>query len=200
MLSRLSYDWRLSIGRGGFCITFGILALIWPDPAKVFLFLLFGTMILLGGILTAGSGIAWHGYFDGWWAILLRGLTSIIIGLLAFYLADSTFRILLILIAVWGITTGILEIVTAIRLRRVVVGEWTVIVNGLLSILTGMLLFAYPMENAAEFVRVVGIYAIVAGAMVVTLGIRKRSFLHELEMSGATLAEEDQSDTSQSER
>ncbi len=200
MLSRLSYDWRLSIGRGGFCITFGILALIRSDPAKSLLFLLFGTMVLLGGILTAGSGIAWHGYFDGWWAILLRGLTSIVIGLLTFYLTGSTFRVLLILIAVWGVITGVFEIITAFRLRRVVVGEWTMIVNGLLSIFTGILLFAFPMENAVDFVRVIGIYAIVAGTMVVTLGFRKRSFLHELEKSGAALAEADQFDTPESQR
>ncbi len=200
MLSRLSYDWRLSIGRGGFCIAFGILTLVWPNPTRTFLFQLFGTMILLGGIFTAGSGIVWHGYFDGWWAILLRGLTGVIIGLLILYLADSTIPVLLRLIAAWGIIAGILEIVTANRLRRVVAGEWTVFINGLLTILVGILLFTFSVESAVHFVWVAGIYAIIAGAMVATLGFRKRSFLHELEMTGAALAKPDQSDTPEGQR
>ena len=62
--------------------------------------------------------------------------------------------------------------------------------------LHGILLFAFPLRNEVDFVKVIGIYAIGAGAMVVTLGIRKRSFLHELEMSGAALAESDHSDIS----
>jgi uncharacterized membrane protein HdeD (DUF308 family) len=40
-------------------------------------------------------------------------------------------------IAAWAVLTGVLEIVAAVRLRRVLDNEWLVVVAGILSIWAG---------------------------------------------------------------
>jgi uncharacterized membrane protein HdeD (DUF308 family) len=43
-------------------------------------------------------------------------------------------------IAAWAVVTGCFEIAAAIRLRRVISGEWLLVLSGALSLVFGILL------------------------------------------------------------
>jgi uncharacterized membrane protein HdeD (DUF308 family) len=75
-----------------------------------------------------------------WIALLVSRILSIALGVVAFLLPGVTAIALLYLIAVWAIVTGISEIVAGIRLRKLITGEWLLILAGVLSVALGIIL------------------------------------------------------------
>ncbi len=186
MLTQLFRNWWLYAVRGVLAIVFGVMALIWPDQVKVALVLLFGAYALVDGIFTVIAGIASQPHFERWWAVLLEGVAGIGIGLLTFFWPNITGQVLIYFIAAWAIVTGIFEIVAAIELRQVITGEWALVLSGLLSILLGVLMFAFPGAGAVSVVWLIGIYAIFFGIALLIFAFRLRSLKHNIETAGAT--------------
>ncbi|MCC6314922.1 MAG: DUF308 domain-containing protein, partial [Thermomicrobiales bacterium] len=127
---------------------------------------------LVNGVFAIIAGIASHGENQRWWAELLVGIAGVIVGILTFALPGVTAFALLYLIAAWAIVTGVLEIVAAIRLRREMENEWMLGIGGALSIVFGILLFAFPGAGALSVVWLIGIYAILYGITLIVLGFR----------------------------
>jgi uncharacterized membrane protein HdeD (DUF308 family) len=180
-LTQLSHDWWHFAVRGVLAIVFGIMALIWPESTKTALVLLFGAFALADGIFTIATGIESRKYFKQWWALLLEGLTGIVIATLAFVWPDVTALVLLYFIGAWAILTGIFEIMAAIELRNVIEGESVMMLYGLLSIVLGVLLFAFPEAGAVSLAWAIGLYAIFAGIMEIVFAFRLRGLGRELE-------------------
>ena len=172
--------WLLAL-RGVLAIVFGIMALIWPEPVKLSLVLLFGAFALMDGIFAVAAAITLNKYFERWWAVLLEGVVGIVIGLLTFFWPDITALVLVYFIASWALITGLFEIIAAIQLRRLISGEWAMILSGLLSILFGILLFVSPGAGAISLVWLIGIYAIAFGIMLVILSFHLRGLRSDLQ-------------------
>jgi uncharacterized membrane protein HdeD (DUF308 family) len=158
---------------------------MWPGQALQALVLVFGAYALVDGIFAIFAGIASYRYFERWWAVLLEGVAGVVIGLLTFFWPNITAFALLYFIGAWALITGTLEIVAAIQLRREITGEWMLILGGLLSILFGVLMFAFPVTGAVSMIWVIGIYAIIFGISEIIFAFRLRGLRHELE-SAAT--------------
>jgi len=180
-LTQLFRDWWHFAVRGVITIVFGIVALIWPDVTKLALVLLFGAFVLTDGILTVATGVAARKYFKRWWALLLEGLTGIVIAAITFIWPNITGLALMYFIAGWAILTGIFEIAAAIEFRNLIPGEWTTVLMGMLSIIFGILLFVSPSAGALGIVWAIGSYAIFFGIMEIVFAFRLRGLGRELE-------------------
>jgi len=167
------YWWALAL-RGAAAILFGILALVWPDLTLLTLVILFGAYVLVDGVFSVFAGSKAQDEHERWWALVLEGLAGIAIGIITLVWPDITALTLLYLIAAWALITGVLEIWTAIRLRRILTGEWVMILGGLASIAFGVLLALFPGEGALGLTWLIGIYAIVFGVLLVILAFRLR--------------------------
>jgi len=167
------YWWALAL-RGAAAILFGILALVWPGLTLLTLVILFGAYVLVDGVFSVFDGIKARDESERWWALVLEGLAGIAIGIITLVWPDITALTLLYLIAAWALITGVLEIWTAIRLRRILTGEWVMILGGLASIAFGVLLALFPGEGALGLTWLIGIYAIVFGVLLVILAFRLR--------------------------
>jgi uncharacterized membrane protein HdeD (DUF308 family) len=175
MLTSLTRNWWTFLVRGVIAILLGAVAFIWPEQAKLALVLVFGAYALVDGIFSMTAGIAASPYFNRWWALALEGLAGIVIGLLTFFWPNITGLVLLYFIGAWAIVTGTFEIVAAIELRHVIAGEWAMILNGLLSVLFGMLLFVFPAAGAVSMMWLIGIYTMFFGSSLITLAFHLRN-------------------------
>jgi uncharacterized membrane protein HdeD (DUF308 family) len=184
MFNQMFRNWWMLAVRGVMGIVFGIVALVWPESTKFALVLLFGAFAMADGIFAVVTGIASNGYFDRWWAVVLEGLTGIVVGVLTFFLPNVTALALIYLIAAWAVVTGIFEIVAAIRFRRIIPGEWAMILMGLLSIVLGSTLFVFPAAAEVSLVWLIGIYAIIAGGMQLVLAFRMHGLWNDLKSTG----------------
>ncbi len=176
----LSKNWWVLLLRGLAAIVFGILAWLLPGITLATLILLFGAYALVDGVLGVWHAIAGRKVHEDWWVLLLWGLVGIGVGILTFFAPGVTALALLFYIAVWAIAVGILQIVVAIRIRREIKGEWLLILEGLLSVLFGVLLMAWPGTGILTLLWLLATYAIIFGVLLVMLAFRARSFGKQL--------------------
>ena len=156
-------------------VAFGLLALSRPGITLGALIVLFAAYAFADGIFAIAGAINRTDLSGHWGARLLRGILSIIAGIVAMTYPAMTAVALLFLIAGWAVVTGIVEISAAIRLRKVISGEWLLITGGVLSILFGLALAAFPGAGILTVVWLIGTYAIIFGALQIGLGIQLRA-------------------------
>src|SRR5262249_881562 len=103
---------------------------------------------------------------------MFEGFVGIAIGVLTFFWPGLTAMGLLFLIAFWAIVTGVFEIITAIRLRHEITGEWLMTLIGIISIAFGFLLLARPLAGALSLVLLFGAFVFVMGVRMVALAFK----------------------------
>lgn len=177
----ISTNWWAFVIRGILAIVFGLLAFLMPGITLLGLVFLFGAYSIADGIFNILGAFRADHENNRWWVLLLEGIVSIAAGVIAFVYPGITALALLIVIAAWAIVTGALEIAAAIRLRRVVRGEWMLALAGVLSIIFGILLLMRPGVGALALVWWIGAYAIVFGALLIALGIRLRQLTRAID-------------------
>jgi uncharacterized membrane protein HdeD (DUF308 family) len=174
MASDLARNWWMPALRGVAGILFGIVAFVWPESTLAALVLVFGAYVFVDGIFALIAGIGMRRQLSLWWLVVLEGVAGIILGLLTFRSPDTTALVLLLFIATWSIVTGVFEIATAVRLRKLIANEWLLILSGVVSIIFGALLIAQPGAGAMSIVWLLGAYALLFGILTLMLALRLR--------------------------
>jgi uncharacterized membrane protein HdeD (DUF308 family) len=99
-----------------------------------------------------------------WRKLALRGLAAVVFGILALVWPALTLGVLVLLylIAAWAPITGVLEVATAIRLRREIRNEWLLGLSGVLSVLLAIVLVLMPGAGARAITWLIGWYAVLS--------------------------------------
>jgi uncharacterized membrane protein HdeD (DUF308 family) len=174
--------WKSLAIRGAAALLFGVLTLVWPGLTLWSLVLLWGAYVLVDGIsilvavFTHAAGTADR---RGW--LVFEGLTGIAAGILTFVWPHITALALLFVIAAWALVTGVLEIVAAVRLRRILEHEWLLGLLGVLSIAFAVGVVITPGAGALVITWFIGWYAALAGVMLLALAWRVRKLDTALE-------------------
>jgi uncharacterized membrane protein HdeD (DUF308 family) len=166
--------WWTFIIRGVVAILFGVIALVFPPVAIGVLVGLFAAWALIDGANSLLTGIRTRGQDRSWWLEVLEGVISVAAGVIALVLPGFAAEVLLLLIAAWAILTGLVQIVTAVRLRTVISGEVWLALAGVASIVFGVLLLVFPAAGALSIAWLIASFAIAFGAFLVLLGWRLR--------------------------
>jgi uncharacterized membrane protein HdeD (DUF308 family) len=111
-----------------------------------------------------------------WWAVELRGIAAIVFGVLALLNPAAAFVTLVVLFGVFSIVYGIFALGFASRGASRARGS--IILNGIISIVAGILVLVWPQISAVTLLLVISVWAIVAGISDIATAIRLR---HELE-------------------
>ena len=178
MVIAFASRWWTLAARGIAAILFGILTFISPGLSLFTLVILFGAWALADGVFNLVMAVRTRkGERWGW--LVLEGVTSIIVGILTFFWPGITALSLLFLIAAWSVVTGIAEVVAAIRLRKLIRGEWLLGLSGVVSIVFGLFLLAFPGAGALAVIFWIGAYSIVFGGLLVALAFRLRAWARD---------------------
>jgi uncharacterized membrane protein HdeD (DUF308 family) len=178
MFNLMTQNWWAIALRGLVAVLFGIAAFVWPGITLWALVAIFGAYALVDGIFAVIEAFRRDVVGERWWALLFEGFVGIAIGILTFVWPRLTAMGLLYLIAFWAIVTGVFEVITAIRLRHEIRGEWMMALIGILSVAFGFLLVAFPLTGALSVVLIIGAYAVAIGALMIALGFKLRSLRH----------------------
>jgi uncharacterized membrane protein HdeD (DUF308 family) len=169
-------NWWLLALRGLIAVLFGALAFIWPNATLITLLFLFGVFALVNGILSLILAAKTPKGYPKLGSLILGGVLGILAGLLTFVMPGITALGLLILIAAWAIVTGLMEIVAAVRLRKVITNEWLLMLAGIASVAFGVILLFQPAAGALALIWLIAIWAIVFGILLIVLAFRVRNW------------------------
>lgn len=171
MLGLLRHNWWLVALRGISAIMLALLILAWPSRTLLVLLVLFGIYTLIDGLLTLIAAYRTENQARRRWWLVFEGVMGIIAGILTVVLPGVSAQFVLILLAIWAITTGVAEIRSAIHLRREIVGEWVLGLGGITSVLFGLLLMGVQASPLLLIVLLSG-YAFVFGLLLLALAVR----------------------------
>jgi uncharacterized membrane protein HdeD (DUF308 family) len=167
--------WAIAL-RALAAIVLGIIAIMLPGPTLAAMVMVFGFYAIVDGTLAIVAAVRGVRRKERWGAMLIEGLVGIVAGVIAVLMPGIGALALTYLVAGWALVTGAFEIAAAIRLRKIMTGEWLMLIGGLLSIVLAVLVAAFPGVGALTIVWWLGAYAFAYGVVSLFLAIRVRSW------------------------
>lgn len=177
MLDFIARAWWIIALRGIFTIIFGLAAFLIPHDSQGPLRLLFGGFAIVDGLVAMIASLQFARSANAWRWLGGEGALGIVLGLVALASPWLPKSALAALIAVWAIGTGVLTIVSAIRLKHLIASEWLWIASGVASILFGAVIAIFPLVTIALWTSLVLVYALVAGVALIVLSFFLRRLL-----------------------
>jgi len=174
LAAEMSHYWWMIGLRGLVAVIFGVVAFLRPSMTLLALVLLFGAYALANGVLELIHAFSAPKGCTRSKGMIFGGLISIAAGIVAFAWPGITTLALILLIASWAIVNGVFEIVSAIRLRKLINNEWLLILAGVLSVLFGIVVLVQPAVGVLALVWWIGGFAIVFGVLLMGLAFRMR--------------------------
>ena len=175
MLQMLARNWWILLDRGIAAVLFGIAIFLSPGIALTVLVLLWGAYAFTDGIFAIIAGFQGRQSHNNWWLTVLEGVIGVVAGVLTFIWPEITALTLLYIVAFWAIVTGVLEIGTAIQLRKEISGELWLGLSGIFSIIFGVVMIVLPGVGILSLLWLVAIYAIMFGGAMIILSFRVRN-------------------------
>ena len=172
--------WWVLVLTGVLSVIFGFVAIIWPGITIGVLALLLAVWLGVSGIMDIINGIRRFGEgFFGAALTLLVGLLELGVSVYLLRHAGSGLAVatLVLLVALSFIVRGVIGVVVAFADPDYRATRWMNVVLGGLSILAGMVIIWYPQAATLAWVWVVGLFALVSGALQIGLGFTAKDHL-----------------------
>lgn len=147
-------------------VVFGILAIVWPDITVTVFVIAFGAVVLVEGVFMSAGALVSREDQTLRWFLLLTGVVSIVIGVLILIWPNITAQVVLYIIATWAVLSGLMKMVTGIFWpQQRGADRWLLMLGGVVAIIFGILLFAWPVAGALAITWLIGLFAIILGIM-----------------------------------
>jgi uncharacterized membrane protein HdeD (DUF308 family) len=175
VVARIGRHWGWVLAFGIITLGLGVLALVWPGRTLVVVAVLFGIQLIVMGIFRFAAAFASDDISGGSRVLLaLLGVLSLIIGLYAVRHILITLLALGLLLGIFWIVSGAVEVFMALSHREMRHRGWNAVM-GVISVLAGIVVLAYPGISLLVLAVVLGVWLIVFGAMQIGLAFRIRS-------------------------
>jgi uncharacterized membrane protein HdeD (DUF308 family) len=174
-IGRIGRHWGLLVVFGVITVAAGLCAVVWPGITLLAAAIVFGVQLVVAGVYRLVGAFASPDVAGGTRVLLaLLGVLSLIIGLYAVRHVLLTIIALALLLGIFWIVNGVIEIFTAGSHREMHGRGWRVAM-GVLSIIAGIIVLATPAISLVVLVVVLSIWLIMFGVLEVSLGLRLRS-------------------------
>jgi uncharacterized membrane protein HdeD (DUF308 family) len=176
LLATLGKNWWMIGARGALAILFGVVLLLWPAIPLNMVAALFGIYAVVDGAWAIAS-VLWvtRRSFAGW-PVLFEGVVSLVVGVVALQWPLVP-RQPVVAIAIWGLLTGVLELIAAARLPRRGAGYWLLATGGVFSLFLALLILVLPYGSQPYVVCALGLYALAFGTLLVAAAVSLRTAL-----------------------
>ena len=171
----LQHLWKSTLISGLLAVVLGVLILAWPGKSLIVASVLFGIYLLVGGVAQVIFAFSLHVSAGSRILLFVSGAASLILAVLAFRHFGQGYAILLlaIWIAVGFIFRGTATTVSAISEPRLPGRGWAIFF-GVITMIAGVIVLAYPFDSIVTLTLVAGIWLIIIGVfeMISAFGIR----------------------------
>jgi uncharacterized membrane protein HdeD (DUF308 family) len=110
----------------------------------------------------------------GWWLFLVRGLLALAVGLIAIFDPGATLAALILLLGAFFIVDGVFAVIKAFGVMRSDRSWWLLLLSGVVSVIAGFVVFAWPGLTALTLGYLVGFWAMFTGIFEIMVAISLR--------------------------
>ena len=157
--------WKIVLAWGVLNLILGIAVLVWPGMSILVAAVFFGMYLVMSGIAQVVAAFALDVSGGSRVLLFMSGALSLVLGVLAFRHFGQGYAVLLlaIWIGVGFVFQGVAESTIAIGNRLLPARGWHIFL-GILTVVGGMVVLAWPVDSIV-------VLAVVAGAWLVVIGI-----------------------------
>lgn len=169
-------SWWTLVLRGIAAVLFGVAAVFWPALTVAVLVYLFSAYLIVSGVLGVVSGVK-VAERNSWWVLhVLLGIVELGVGIYLVRHITVSVEALLLLVGFTLVVRGLFEIVASYMERDITATLRTVnSVSGLIALAAGIIIVLQPKSSGVSFAWILGLYAIVFGALHVAMASQGRS-------------------------
>lgn len=154
---------------GGALVIVGLLLLIIPGKCANAIVVLLGLASVVNGVYSIAKIRPIVADKDFSTAILVRGIMSIVVGLLAVFLpivfTKGMWIVMMYVLAIYMIISAVMEFYASSKLGEYGISRKQYIMEGIISILIALILFVMPVKVGEVILRIFGIFATLSGAV-----------------------------------
>jgi uncharacterized membrane protein HdeD (DUF308 family) len=165
--------WFLTVN-GLIAILFGLLLLLFTSEFLKTAIFYFGILILITGLILLITTFYYFKKNKSASMVTIQSIASIAIGLILIVFPGESLNLFFILIGIWAAIIGILQLVILFLMRGRLTNGPVLLINGLLTILLGIIIFLHPFQVADTIGKLVGIFSIVFGITMIYLSFLVR--------------------------
>ncbi|MFH1295911.1 MAG: DUF308 domain-containing protein [Bacteroidota bacterium] len=163
-------NWWFLVINGIIAILFGIFLLFFDKDQIQVIMIYIGIAILVVGaflLFTAIRNIKANKHAG---MLLFESILTLVIGLIMVLFQTFSLKFFLIIIGVWAIILGIVQLTILINIKEKMARKNILLFNGLLTIVLGVLLFFDPITTAGILLKILGAFAIIFGILMIYFG------------------------------
>ncbi len=120
-------------------------------------------------------------YADKWWLVVFQGVLGIIFGLIMIAVPGKTLAFITLMFGIFILLEGVILIIITLFHTKSIHKWGLVLLQGIVAILLGLAIFAWPTMTIAILFFFVAIWILIAGAVMIFQGIKMRKELDAAE-------------------
>jgi uncharacterized membrane protein HdeD (DUF308 family) len=175
--------WSLLV-RGLLAVALGIAAIFWPKATLELLVRLVGLYVLFDGIVSLLGAIRARELS----AYLVPGLISVAVGGILLFWPDVTGRLLLIIVGIWALFQGVTLFWAGWQTDATDPERGLIMSIGAVAAIAGVILVVWPGTGLVAISWVIGIVALLVGALLLYLAQRVRQAAKRIDNLGGGTA------------
>ena len=174
--------WSSAVVSGLLAAILGVVILVWAGPSIVVASGVFGAYLVVSGVALVAVALSLPASTASRLLNFVSGVASVILGILAFRHFGEGYAILLlaIWIGVGFIIRGVSALATTIAEKQLPGRGWAIFF-GVVSVIAGVVVLAFPFDSIVILALVAGIWLIVLGVTEVISGLGMRSDVKKVE-------------------
>jgi len=166
--------WGWALAFGVLTAITGILVVVWPHISLLVVTIFFAIQLIISAVFRFVWAFA-APVAEGWARVLMVivAILSLIAGL--FLLRDPVLGVFLLglVLGIYWVSTGIVDVLTAIGYRELP-RRWLIVLTGVLAIVAGIIVVANPVTSLLFLAWVLGIWLVLFGIITIVRAIMLR--------------------------
>ncbi len=149
---------------GVLAILFGAFAIFVPETTSKTIAVYFGIVLIVGGIIGILTAIRNMRINRNYMSTLVSSIIGLLFGILILGYTRQSMQVFVIIIGIWALILGLLQLIMALNLLH---GQRkkVLVFNSIITIIFGLVLFTNPFASIIALVYLVGILAVIFGAI-----------------------------------
>jgi uncharacterized membrane protein HdeD (DUF308 family) len=178
-------NWWFLMVNGIIAMLFGLMLVLYTKESITVFVMYFGVVILIAGLMLVVSALINLKKDKRITLLIIQSITSIGLGAFLILAPENSLKIFQILIGVWAILLGIIQLVILVNVKRNLTNKNVFLINGLMTIALGVIMFFDPFTFFAVFlIKILGLLSVLFGLILIYLSFIIRKVTRAVE-SGA---------------